>query len=110
MAELLDFSKSKIIPDERTQNWPLMNPYHMLAVGVAYLTIILIGKAVMNKREGFDLWVFRVLHNALLTTVSLYLTVEILRQVIMSSLYRSNTVLVKKLAGCCYKLLWSNFP
>ena len=76
-----DLSRSTLVPDERTANWFLMKPSHMLATGVGYLLCILLGKAAMKNVKGFDLWGVRVFHNAILTLLSLYLTIEMLHQV-----------------------------
>jgi len=82
-----DLSQSKLVPDPRTTEWFLMNPVHMFAVALSYLVLIVVGKAVMKNRKEFNLWSFRVFHNAFLTALSLYLVVEMLRQASLTSFY-----------------------
>jgi len=64
-----------------------MNPVHMFAVAIGYLILIVVGKEVMKNRKEMELWSFRLFHNALLTLLSLYLTVEMLRQAALTSFY-----------------------
>jgi len=82
-----DLSKSILVPDERTVGWFLMEPAHMLATAAGYLICILLGKAAMKNAKGFDLWGIRVFHNAVLTALSLFMTIEIIHQAALTSFY-----------------------
>jgi len=83
----LDLSQSKLVPDGRTSGWFLMDPVQMISVAVGYLILIVVGRIVMKNQKGMDLWGFRIFHNALLTVLSLYMTIEMLRQAALTSFY-----------------------
>ena len=70
--------------DSRVRDWPLMNPYHMAAVVVAYLVLIPALAFVMKQRaKPVNVRWFATLHNVNLTLLSLYMLVEVVRQAVM---------------------------
>ena len=69
--------------DSRVREWPLMNPYHMAAVVVAYLVLIPALAAIMKQRaKPVNVRLFATLHNINLTLLSLYMFVEVVRQAV----------------------------
>jgi len=79
--------KSRLVPDPRTGDWPLMNPVHAVAVTLAYIVFVLVGKRVFPSLPKFDLYIIRVLHNFAMTVINFYLVVELLRQAAKTSWY-----------------------
>lgn len=70
--------------DERVRDWPLMNPFHVLAVVAVYFTVIgvlvLLTKSnVLKKWEGKGII---LIHNFNLFALSLYMLVECVRQAV----------------------------
>jgi len=60
---------------------PLMNPFHVVLIVVAYLLIVKGGMAVMSlKKDKYELRTYGIFHNLFLTLLSVYMCVEIFRQ------------------------------
>jgi len=70
----------------RVRDWPLMNPYHCLALILAYLAAIYTLVRIMKKqKEPMKLkWVATV-HNIHLTLLSLYMCIECIRQAVTNN-------------------------
>jgi len=64
---------------------PLMNPFHVVLITIAYLLSIVIGRAIMKNREPFKLRTFSVVHNTFLVLLSTYMCTESLRQAYLSN-------------------------
>lgn len=58
---------------------PLMNPFHVLLICIAYLIIVFVGKAIMKNREKFELKLFSILHNGFLVGLSAYMSFQAAR-------------------------------
>jgi len=72
--------------DERVMSWPLMNPIHCLGLTTAYLLGLYVVVQIMKKRkEPFKLKAFATIHNINLTVLSLYMTIEVLRQALKNN-------------------------
>jgi len=68
-------------PDHRMVEWPLMDGRIALAISLAYVVIVYVGVAFMKGVEKpLDLKFLRIIHNGVLVLVSLYMSVEIIRQ------------------------------
>ena len=80
-------NKSKLIPDERTQNWPLMKFEESFLITLVYVLFVLIGKVLFRPLPKMELYYIRVLHNLFMTLINLYLVIEILRQAALTSWY-----------------------
>jgi len=76
-----------LVPDERTMNWPCMRFPQVVGVTCLYVFGVLLGKVVFKAFPKFDLFVIRVLHNALMTVLNFYMVVEILRQAALTNWY-----------------------
>eukprot|EP01118_Nematostelium_gracile_P012230 TRINITY_DN4437_c0_g1_i1.p1 TRINITY_DN4437_c0_g1~~TRINITY_DN4437_c0_g1_i1.p1 ORF type:complete len:254 (-),score=54.28 TRINITY_DN4437_c0_g1_i1:96-857(-) len=87
LGRAFDFSKSTLVKDERTEHMLLMDPRQMIAVGFLYLFSVWVGPRLMQNRREFDLKGVRIVHNAALTLLSLYMTIEMLRQAFKTSIY-----------------------
>jgi len=70
----------KVLPDPRTAHWPAMELPVVIALCLAYIAFIIVGKAIMYFLPKFELKAIRVVHNGLLSLFNLYLIIEILRQ------------------------------
>lgn len=68
----------------------------VIALCLAYIAFILVGKVIMYILPKFELKWIRVYHNGLLHLFNLYLVVEILRQAALTGWY---TPLVQGEAG-----------
>jgi len=66
-----------------SKKFPLMNPFHVLLVAIAYLAIIFIGQAIMKNRKRFELYWFSLFHNGAMVCLSAYMFYEIFRQAIL---------------------------
>ncbi|RIA99043.1 polyunsaturated fatty acid elongation enzyme [Glomus cerebriforme] len=56
---------------------PLMNPFHVLLITVAYLLTIYFGKIFMSRREKLNVKLLSTLHNFFLVSLSSYMFVTI---------------------------------
>jgi len=63
-----------------SKDFPLMNPFHVILITLAYIVSIFVGRSIMQNRQRFELKTFSLLHNAVLILLSLYMCVETLRQ------------------------------
>lgn len=64
-----------------TSELPLMNPLHVATIVSCYLAVIVFGRIIMSKRlEKFEVRYFALAHNAVMTALSAFMCVEILRQ------------------------------
>eukprot|EP01115_Flamella_aegyptia_P004365 TRINITY_DN1889_c0_g1_i2.p1 TRINITY_DN1889_c0_g1~~TRINITY_DN1889_c0_g1_i2.p1 ORF type:complete len:277 (+),score=89.23 TRINITY_DN1889_c0_g1_i2:33-833(+) len=77
----------KVIPDPRTEGWPMMDAQQMLLACAGYLAFIVIGKLVMSFLPKMELKSLRTVHNGLLTVFNLYLVIELLRQAAATGWY-----------------------
>lgn len=67
--------------DPRVKNWPLMNPFHNLALVFLYLSTIFVLTAVMKRvSKPFPTKYLAMGHNLFCTLLSVYMCVEIWRQ------------------------------
>lgn len=73
-------------PSPLSKDFPLMNPYDVALIMLGYLSMIAVSTAVMQVLPPFKLKLFSLLHNFFLTSLSLYMMVEILRQGAFDSL------------------------
>ncbi|KAI9184094.1 hypothetical protein H9P43_003147 [Blastocladiella emersonii ATCC 22665] len=65
---------------------PFMNPAHMLVLVAAYLAMVVGGKAVMSRSQTkFTLKTYALVHNIILTSLSAFMCVEVLRQAYLGS-------------------------
>jgi len=63
--------------DSLSKQFPLMNPFHVFLIIMAYLTIVYFGKFIMSfKKEPFQPKLLQILHNSMMVAVSLFLTYE----------------------------------
>lgn len=76
-----------IMPDERTYQWPLMDPKVAVALCTAYVITVLVGKEIMKNFEKFELKYLRILHNGLLTACNFYFVVELVHQASLTCWY-----------------------
>jgi len=65
------------------KGFPLMNPFSVLVITIAYLVSIPLGRAFMKNRDPFTLKYFSLLHNGFLVSLSAYMCVETLRQAML---------------------------
>jgi GNS1/SUR4 family protein len=72
---------------EYTKGYPLMNPYHLLFMMGAYLTMVFVLPILMKPIPAFKLKWFSRLHNLCLTVVSLYMVSNILFQALVRLKY-----------------------
>jgi len=67
--------------DPKVVNWPLMNGWIALLIAVIYVVIVYVGVAIMKRRSTkFELWLPRIIHNAILVALSFYMVCEFIRQ------------------------------
>jgi len=67
--------------DTLSKNFPLMNPFYVVLILVAYLAMIFVGKLLMKlKKEPFKPRFFQIIHNAFLTLVSAFMAFECIHQ------------------------------
>jgi len=64
------------------KGFPLMNPFHVLLITIAYIISVPLGRAIMKNREPFSLKGFSLLHNGFLVMLSAYMCIETLRQAV----------------------------
>lgn len=64
-----------------SKNMPLMNPFHVLLIVIAYLTAVFVGKFLMSfKKTPFELRAYTVAHNLFLVVLSSYMFFQNLYQ------------------------------
>jgi hypothetical protein len=56
---------------------PLMNPFHVIVITLAYLSIIYFGKIFMSRREKFNVKALSIFHNLFLVSLSSYMFITI---------------------------------
>jgi GNS1/SUR4 family len=68
---------------------PLMNPFHALAIAVAYLVLVFTGKWVMQNlvKSKFQLKTFSNIHNAFCVWLSFYMATNISYQALVVRRY-----------------------
>ena len=49
-----------------SENFPLMNPFHVLVIVALYLGFVAVGKRVMQNFEKFSLKTYSLIHNFLM--------------------------------------------
>jgi len=69
--------------DPNAKKFPIMNPFHALLVGLAYLLIIWVLQIVMKNRKKFELYYFSLLHNGVMVLLNFYMCYEIIHQAIV---------------------------
>ncbi|CAG8472155.1 4561_t:CDS:2 [Funneliformis mosseae] len=52
---------------------PLMNPFHVILIVIAYLSLVFLGKSIMSTRERFNVRLLSIIHNLVLVTLSAYM-------------------------------------
>eukprot|EP00208_Stichococcus_sp_RCC1054_P003167 CAMPEP_0206135196 /NCGR_PEP_ID=MMETSP1473-20131121/528_1 /ASSEMBLY_ACC=CAM_ASM_001109 /TAXON_ID=1461547 /ORGANISM="Stichococcus sp, Strain RCC1054" /LENGTH=286 /DNA_ID=CAMNT_0053526959 /DNA_START=137 /DNA_END=997 /DNA_ORIENTATION=- len=67
-------------PDSRTADWPLMHWSWALGITTFYILSIPVGNAIMRQRAPFKLKGFSMLHNFAMFSLSLYMSIECIRQ------------------------------
>ncbi|CAG8742759.1 19177_t:CDS:2 [Racocetra persica] len=72
-VEFLESSQSPF-----TSRLPLMNPFHVLIIVLAYLFIIFVGKQIMTNRTKFSVKGLSIVHNLVLVTLSAYMCTTVL--------------------------------
>ncbi|GJJ76580.1 hypothetical protein EMPS_08939 [Entomortierella parvispora] len=72
---------------------PLMNPFHVLLIVLAYLITIFVGMQIMKNFERFEVKTFSLFHNFCLVSISAYMCGGILFEA-----YQSNYTLFENLA------------
>jgi len=80
------FSGSKLIADPRTSELPFMELQEVFFICLAYILIILLEKN-LKLLPKMELKILRIVHNLILTALSLYMCVEMLYQASMTSWY-----------------------
>ena len=68
VSELLDKIQSPL-----SKRLPLMNPFHVLLIVIAYLSTIHFGKAFMSNREKLNVKYLSIFHNFFLVSLSAYM-------------------------------------
>ena len=68
VSELLEKIQSPL-----SKRLPLMNPFHVLLITIAYLSTIYFGKILMSYRERFNVKLLSIFHNFLLVSLSAYM-------------------------------------
>ncbi|KAM9960160.1 hypothetical protein ACTFIW_009285 [Dictyostelium discoideum] len=69
--------------DERVLNWPLLSrPNEMIYLIIGYVIIVKLGQKIMKNKKPFELKYPLIIHNAVCTLLSLYMTIEIAHQAI----------------------------
>jgi len=78
----LEYYKDEIIApgNPHAKTFPLMNPFHVILVSLAYLVIIFVGKMIMAPRKKFELQWFSLLHNGSMVLLSSYMCYETIHQ------------------------------
>lgn len=56
---------------------PLMNPFHVLLITIAYLLTIYFGKIFMSRREKLNVRILSIFHNLFLVSLSSYMFLTI---------------------------------
>lgn len=79
--------ESRLVLDERTKDWFLMNPVETVSTAIGYLVIVYAGMAYMKNQKEMDLKYLRAIHNLFLTLLNLYMVTELLRQASLTSWY-----------------------
>merc|ERR1711916_121554 len=65
-------------PHARTRDWVLISePWFVIFIIGAYLAAIFIGVQIMKNFQPFDLFYFRVAHNAFMVVLSAYMCWEL---------------------------------
>lgn len=59
----------------------LTNPIHIILIVLSYISFIYIGKKMMKERKKMELKNFVIFHNFFLVILSLYMGIEMIRQV-----------------------------
>ncbi|KAK3245348.1 hypothetical protein CYMTET_45078 [Cymbomonas tetramitiformis] len=78
-------------PDSRVTSWPLLDGWEVpTAISAVYILGIPIGMSIMKDREPFKLKAFSLFHNFFLFTLSMYMTVETLRQAYLNFGWSTN--------------------
>jgi len=89
IEEIKELSRSSLIADERTKEWPLMKLSHALIVTGSYIAFVLLAKytPLFSLFPKMELKIVRVIHNFLMTALNCYLVVELLIQAHKTSYY-----------------------
>jgi len=73
-------TKSRVVPDPRTANWPLMEFKDAATVTLAYVVFVLVGRIVLRRLPKMELYWIRAFHNLSMTLLNFYMCIEIIRQ------------------------------
>ncbi|KAF9203858.1 hypothetical protein CPC16_004169, partial [Podila verticillata] len=52
---------------------PLMNPFHVALIAIAYLIVVFVGMQIMKNFNRFEVKTFSLLHNFCLVSISAYM-------------------------------------
>lgn len=67
------------------KTFPLMNPFHVVLICVAYLVIIFGGMIIMKNFKKFELKWFSIFHNLSMVTLNAYMCYEIIHQALINN-------------------------
>ncbi|CAG8455687.1 10678_t:CDS:2 [Ambispora gerdemannii] len=59
---------------------PLMNPFHVLLITLSYLSVVFVGKRIMENRTKFDTRTLSTIHNSFLVWLSAYMCYGVLSE------------------------------
>jgi len=90
-----------------SKDLPLMNPFHVALIVTGYILSVVVGKSIMKNRKPLSLKAFSLMHNAFLTLLSLYMSVEAARQAYLSNFSLFGNAVVEGDAGIpMVRVLW----
>ncbi|KAG5456382.1 MAG: hypothetical protein BJ554DRAFT_3891 [Olpidium bornovanus] len=81
-AAAADFLGGPAATSPHARRLPLMNPFHVAVIVLAYFAMVFAGKALMAPRAKFQAKAFSLLHNTFLTALSAYMCFGILAEAI----------------------------
>lgn len=68
-----------------SKNFPLMNPFHVFLLLLAYFVVVFGGKYLMRlKKEPFKPKLFQIIHNLVLVVLSAYMAFEAINQALLN--------------------------
>eukprot|EP01116_Phalansterium_solitarium_P010849 TRINITY_DN2624_c0_g1_i1.p1 TRINITY_DN2624_c0_g1~~TRINITY_DN2624_c0_g1_i1.p1 ORF type:complete len:329 (-),score=119.93 TRINITY_DN2624_c0_g1_i1:423-1352(-) len=83
---LSDYDAAMKTGDQLSKNFPLMNPFHVVLIILAYFVVVFGGKFLMSfKKDPFQPKLLQIVHNALLVAVSAFMTYETVLQAVSNN-------------------------